>query len=111
MLTKADDYPIHRTPEPIAYSGSRRNCYDRYFFNGYKKDGDLFFASELGVYPHLILHMDRLDTPVGPISVEVVEPLATLALRVDDPDSGILEQLVIGPYAPYGFEDLVDLAK
>ncbi|MCZ6711093.1 MAG: hypothetical protein O7B25_12080, partial [Gammaproteobacteria bacterium] len=25
MLTKADDYPIHQTPEPIAYSGTDRN--------------------------------------------------------------------------------------
>ena len=49
MLTKADDYPIHQTPEPIAYSGSNRNFYDRYFFNGYQKRGDLFFAAALGV--------------------------------------------------------------
>ena len=33
-----------------------------------------------------------------------------------DPDGtvqrgkGVLEQLVIGPYAPYGFKDLIDLA-
>ncbi|MEJ2087124.1 MAG: hypothetical protein P8Y69_01275 [Gammaproteobacteria bacterium] len=111
MLTKADDYPIHQTPEPIAYSGSNRNFYDRYFFNGYERDGELFFAAALGVYPHLnvldaafsliregrqhnvfasrILHDERLDTRVGPIAVEVIEPLEALALRVDDPDSGI----------------------
>ena len=34
MLTRGDDYPIHQTPEPIAYAGSDRNFYDRYFFNG-----------------------------------------------------------------------------
>ena len=39
MLTKADDFPIHQTPEPIAYSGTDRNFYDRYFFNGYNPDG------------------------------------------------------------------------
>ncbi len=53
MLTKADDYPIHQTPEPIAYSGTDRNFYDRYFFNGYQRDGDLFFAAAMGIYPHL----------------------------------------------------------
>ncbi|MCZ7584756.1 MAG: hypothetical protein M5R36_16260 [Deltaproteobacteria bacterium] len=32
MLTKADDFPIHQTPEPIAFSGTDRN-FDRYFFS------------------------------------------------------------------------------
>ncbi len=106
MLTKADDYPIHQTPEPIAYSGSDRNFYDRYFFNGYTRDGAYFFAAAMGVYPNLniidaafsvvsdnvqhnlhasrILAMERFDTRVGPISVEVVEPLERLRLRIDD---------------------------
>ena len=53
MLTKGDEYPIHQTPEPIAYSGTDRNFYDRYFFNGYKDDGSDFFAIAFGVYPHL----------------------------------------------------------
>jgi len=44
MLSKADDFPIHQTPEPIAYSGTDRNFYDRYFFNGYNPDGSGFFA-------------------------------------------------------------------
>ena len=39
MLTKADDYPVHQLPEPIATSGTDRNFYDRYFFNGYSPDG------------------------------------------------------------------------
>ena len=43
MLTKADDYPIHQTPEPVAYAGLGRNFYDRYFFNGYHKEENLFF--------------------------------------------------------------------
>ena len=34
-LSKGDDYPIHQTPEPVAYAGTDRNFYDRYFFNGY----------------------------------------------------------------------------
>ena len=53
MLTWGDDYPIHQSPEPIAFSGSDRNFYDRYFFNGYSADGSVFFAAALGVYPHL----------------------------------------------------------
>ena len=111
MLTKGDDFPIHQTAEPIAYSGTDRNFYDRYFFNGYTWDGSHFFAAALGVYPHLnimdasfsvivdgvqhnlhasrVLKMERLDTQVGPISVEVVEPLQVLRVRVDDKEHGI----------------------
>ena len=53
MLTKGDDFPLHQTPEPIAYAGTDRNFYDRYFFNGYAPDGSGFFAVAFGVYPHL----------------------------------------------------------
>jgi hypothetical protein len=116
MLTKADDYPIHQTPEPIAYCGTDRNFYDRYFFNGYARDGEHFFAVAMGIYPHLnvidaafsvihegrqhnvrasrCLHMERLDTHAGPISVEVVKPLQTLRLRVDDRANGVRAELV-----------------
>ena len=48
-LSHADDYPIHQTPEPIAFAGTDRNFYDRYFFNGYAPDGSGFFALALGV--------------------------------------------------------------
>lgn len=112
MLTKADDYPVHQTPEPIAYSGTDRNFYDRYFFNGYGPQGENYFALGFGIYPHLnimdanfsvidsegkqhalhaskVMHMERLDTVVGPIAVEVVEPLEKLRIKVDDKESGI----------------------
>jgi hypothetical protein len=111
MLTKADDYPVHQLPEPIATAGTDRNFYDRYFFNGYSPDGSVFFAVALGVYPHLnvmdaslsvidsgvqhnlraskLLNMERMDTTVGPISVQVVEPLKTLRVTADSTENGI----------------------
>ena len=104
MLTKGDDYPIHQTPEPIAYSGSDRNFYDRYFFNAYAPDGSAFAAIAFGVYPALnvadahlaivkdgkerclhasrILGMERLDLKVGPIAIEIVEPLQKLKVTI-----------------------------
>ena len=106
MLTKGDDYPIHQTPEPIAFSGSDRNFYDRYFFNGYSPDGSFFFAAAFGVYPHVNvadahfsvvlkgrqynlhasreLNMERMDISVGPIRIEIIEPLKVLRLVVED---------------------------
>ncbi|WP_446654987.1 hypothetical protein [Blastomonas sp.] len=105
MLTKGDDFPLHQTAEPIAYSGTDRNFYDRYFFNGYNPDGSGFFALAFGVYPHLDiadasfscirngvqhnlhasreLGMERMDLQVGPIRIEVFEPLKLLRVQVD----------------------------
>ena len=37
----------------MAFAGTDRNFYDRYFFNGYAPDGSGFFAVALGIYPHL----------------------------------------------------------
>ena len=115
-LTKGDDYPVHQTSEPIAYSGTDRNFYDRYFFNGYGDEGDDFFALAFGVYPHLniadasfcvtragvqtALHasrwlgMERMDLHVGPIRIEVVEPLKRLRLIIDAPDRGLAAEVV-----------------
>jgi hypothetical protein len=122
MLTKGDDYPLHQTPEPIAYSGTDRNFYDRYFFNGYTADGGTFFAAALGVYPHLnvmdgsfcvvvdgvqhnlrasrVLGMERMDTTVGPLKVDVVEPLRSLRIRVARNDHGITADLTFVLRAP-----------
>jgi hypothetical protein len=116
MLTKADDFPVHQLPEPIATSGTDRNFYDRYFFNGYTLDGSVFFALALGVYPHLnvmdaafsvivdgvqhnlrasrLLRSERMDTQVGPIAVSVIEPLERLKITVSDNPHGIKAEIV-----------------
>ena len=40
MITQGDDYPIHQTPEPVQQVfTSDRNFYDRFFFNGYFREG------------------------------------------------------------------------
>jgi len=104
LLSAADDYPLHQTPEPIAISGTDRNFYDRYFFCAQAPDGGRFLAAALGVYPQLDV-MDaafawmeggeqrsvfasrrlagrRMDTAVGPVSVAVEVPLRRLRVRL-----------------------------
>lgn len=121
MLTWGDDYPIHQTPEPIAYTGANRNFYDRYFFNGYHQQEDIFFAAALGVYPYVnvmdagfsfiidgqqhnllaskAMHMERMDTQVGPIRVDVIKPLSELRLRVDDAEHELYADLTFSARA------------
>lgn len=123
MLTPFDDYPIHQTSEPVAHPATGdRNFYDRYFFNGYTQDGSLFFAVALGLYPNRrvmdasfsviregvqhSLHASRLapgdrsELRVGPIAVEVVEPLRRLRVRVAAPAHGLEAELLFHARSP-----------
>ena len=115
MLTKGDDYPIHQLPLPVSEVGSERNFYDRYFFNGYNKEGDVFFAAALCVYPNLnimdgsfvvvrnnmqhncrysrVMGLERLDTRVGALEIEVLEPLKRLKVEVSDKEANISAKL------------------
>ena len=115
MLTSADDYPLHQTPEPMAYAGSDRNFYDRFFFNGYSADGELFFAAALGVYPQLNIMDasfslsyqgrqynlrtskemlgDRLAMSIGPLQLEIVKPMRETAITLHDNESGLSGRL------------------
>jgi hypothetical protein len=117
VLSSFDDYPIHQGSLPIALTAtSDPNHYDRYFFNGYTRTGDLFFAAAMGLYPNrhvadaafsvvrggqqVNVHAsrrapaDRRDAnAVGPITVEIVEPLRTLRLIVEAPEHGLRADL------------------
>lgn len=116
MLNRLDDYPIHQTPVPLAHAAtSDANFYDRYFFNGHTRDGSLFFAAALGVYPNRrvmdaavsvvrrgrqhVLRASRLappersETEVGPIRVDVEDPMRVLALHVVRNEFGIEGEL------------------
>ena len=114
MLSAADEWPIHQTSEPIAFAGTDRNFYDRYFFNGYTADASVFFACALGIYPHLDvidahfcvlrngrqvnLHAsaplkgERMTLSCGPIAIAIVEPLQKLSIRVAG-ESGLNAEL------------------
>jgi hypothetical protein len=120
MLTAADEYLIHQTPHTFdTVATSDRNFYDRYFFNGYKRDGSVYFAVAMGIYPNLgiidasfnviadggktqhyvrasrLLGNDRMATQVGPVSVQVVEPLRRLRVKVAKNKWGITADLAL----------------
>jgi hypothetical protein len=118
MLSQFDEYPIHQTAEPIAFhSSSDRNVYDRSWFNGFAADGSYFFGLTMGVYPNrgildcgfsviraggrqYCLHAsrrapkDRGETAAGPLSIEVLEPMRKIRVRVAENESGITADLM-----------------
>lgn len=123
MLTKGDDFPLHQTSEPIAFAGTDRNFYDRYFFNGYSADGSVFFAAAMGFYPQLgivdaafcvvadgVQHNlrasrrsggERLDLSVGPIALSIDEPLEVVTLRIGANDGPLAAELTfLGRHFP-----------
>ena len=106
MLIPFDDYPVHQTSLPLAQSGSGNpHQYDSFWFNGFRED--VMFGVAFCSYPNRelmdgafsVVHdgrqhsvfasgrikADRVDTSMGPIRIEV------------------LEQVIIGPHARYGF--------
>lgn len=114
MLDRFDDYLIHQTTDPVSQPVSGdRNHYDRYFFHGYDWDANFFFCACLALYPNrrvmdvhftvLIdgkqhtLHASRLaprdrrETAVGPISIEVVEPMRAIRLKIEKNEESSIE--------------------
>ena len=117
MLTKFDDYPIHQTPEPLAVvATSDRHAYDRYWFNGYQDDGAFYFGIGAAVYPNLgildcglsIVHEgeqhsfhgsrrapgERSEIEVGPFKIEIIEPMMSLRVTLEENETGISADLL-----------------
>ena len=112
LLSSFDDYYIHQTSRPIATPATTdRNAYDRSFFNGYTDTGDLYFGISSARYPNLeiqdcaltIVHggqqhafhgsrrapRDPHDMSTGPFRIEILEPMMTLRVVLEDNDTGI----------------------
>ena len=112
MISAFDDYPIHQTSSPIAQPGpSDRNYYDRYWFNGFEREGAFVFEVGFGQYPnrfvqdgHFTVSLggvqhsfhtsgrapeDRAHTVSGPLRIEVVKPLRITRVVLESNDSGI----------------------
>jgi hypothetical protein len=110
VLHPLDDHPVHATCDPLLHVATGdRNYYDRFFFNGFTRDGDLFFAAAFGLYPNRgiadasfsvvragrqhALHASREAADrvlrVGPIGIEIEAPMRTLRLTVGENQWGL----------------------
>jgi hypothetical protein len=116
LLSRFDDYPIHQTSDPIRIPATTdRHVYDRYWFNGYTDDGELYFGIGAALYPNLgimdcafsivydgvqhAFHASRRapEEPslieVGPFRIEIIEAMKSLRVTLDDNETGIACQL------------------
>ncbi|MBJ7293642.1 MAG: hypothetical protein JHC78_08875 [Ilumatobacteraceae bacterium] len=108
-----DDYPIHQSSESMSHvTTSDRNFYDRYYFNGFTKDGSVMFVVGVGTYINLgvmdafvlvsykgqhrvvrasreVEGANRLRPSVGPISIDVEIPLERLRVTCEPNEWGI----------------------
>jgi hypothetical protein len=112
MITDFDDFMIHQTTDPIDQPGpSDRNFYDRYWFDGFDQDGHFIFEIGFGLYPnrhvmdaHFSVSMggrqhafhasrraprERSDSTVGPLRLEVVQPMRIVRVCVEPNEAGI----------------------
>jgi hypothetical protein len=111
LLSPFDDFPIHPSADPIAHPATGDiNHYDRYWFNGHQRDGAFYFGAAMGHYPvrgvidaafsivrdgveHAVfasgaMPTDR-STTIGPIRIDVVEPMRTIRYVVEPNEHGI----------------------
>ena len=111
-ISPMDEYLAHQTTDTFDYVfTSDRNFYDRYYFNMHDSKGDFFMVAGLGQYPNLgvtdafvtishgtqqytvrasrALGSNRMDTSVGPFSIEVIEGLKSLRLRCAENEWGV----------------------
>lgn len=109
MLHRFDDYPLHQSSRPLLHPVPLGpDVFDRYSFHGYSADGSLYFAFTMGLYPNrgIIdaafsvvidgeqistlasgrLPADRTRTRVGPLAVDIIEPMRVLRIRCTDGD-------------------------
>ena len=125
MVSRLDDYLVHQIAEPVAYTAtSDRNFFDRYYFGCHDTEGKLFLMLALGQYPNLgitdafvsvvfegkqyvvrasrELGIDRMNTVVGPLGVEVIEGLRRLRIFCEPNEWGLEFDLTFeGRVEPY----------
>lgn len=112
MITRFDDFCIHQTVEPICQPAtSDRNFYDRYWMNGFDIGGHFMFEMGLALYPNRrvmdahfgilvdgVQHLfhasrraprDRSELAVGPLRLEILQPLRTLRVTLAPNETGI----------------------
>lgn len=116
MIIPADELPIHQNASPLSQvADGHPDAFERYSYCGQSLDGDIFFAVTLGVYPNRSvvdasvsvlcggiqrtvhtsgrLGADHAVTQIGPVTLEVLDPLRSHRISVDARGLGMIADL------------------
>ena len=117
-LTPMDEFLAHQTTDTFdRVFTSDRNFYDRYYFNLHSCSDEIFLITGMGQYPNLgtadafvtvsigdnqqhvvraskELDGDRLSTTIGPLGVEIQEPLRRRRVGCEPNEWGLSMDLV-----------------
>ena len=121
-VTSWDDFPVHQSSNWIAHPAtSDRNFYDRYYFNAFDLDGGWMAIFGLGQYPNLgttdvfvtvrlgdeqlVVRSsrplgDRADLRIGPMRIEVLEPLKRLRFVCEPTEHAVACDLTWEGFGP-----------
>jgi len=123
MITDFDDFLVHQAAFPINQPGlANRNFYDRYWFNGFDREGTFLFEVGFGRYPlrfvqdgHFSVSLDGvqhsfhasrriaenpMDSSAGPLRIEVVRPMRELRVVIEPNDTEVTCDLTFHAKAP-----------
>ena len=126
-LTPYDEFPVHQAPHPFSYIPSTDyNWDDGYFFGAFNPDEQVFLGTGARVNPNsdmiggyallnvaghqITFRFSRcwrrdFNLRVGPWSVEFVEPLKKMRVRLEPNESGLSFDLLWEGTAPAVLED------
>ena len=110
-ISSWDEFPVHQSPDWISHAGTTdRNFYDRNYFCMHGSSDELFAIFGMGQYPNLGVQdafccvrrgdkhhvvrgsrplTDRMDMSVGPMRIEVIEPLKKVRFIVEPNEHSI----------------------
>lgn len=125
-LTKYDEYPVHQSAHPFSRIPSTDLSWDEgYYFGVFNAEQKVFLLTGLRVNPnadmvggYAVINIagrqytvrlsrcwrQQVDTVIGPLSIEFVEPLKTIRLRLDANDSALSFDLTWTGIAPATLE-------
>ena len=127
MLSQYDEYPVHQAPRPFAHIPSTDYSWDEgYYFGVFSADAKVYLLTGMRVNPnadmiggYAIINVagrqynvrfsrcwrQKLDTAIGQLSYEFVEPMKSIRLKLEANDSALSFDVMWIGVAPAFEED------
>jgi hypothetical protein len=127
MLSKYDEYPVHQAPRPFAHIPSTDFSWDEgYYFGAFSVDDQVYLLTGMRVNPnadmiggYAIINVagrqysvrfsrcwrQQIDTVIGPLHYEFIEPMKSVRLWLEANDSALSFDITWTGVAPAFEED------